>query len=255
MKKVQKLRRLLKMLSTVNLHNFSDRSQLEAFYHAYAFRGFNGQIMRAAFLVWLFESAGCTSFVETGTSYGLTTLAASRMFRRPVFTVELVGSRLLKAKILSLLCIAAGKGGKITFNKGSSPEWLKKILTGSRVGSLPMVYLDAHWYDYLPLRDELKICLARGDNIVVIDDFEITSDPGFGYDQYKDKKIGIDLIADLLPKDRVEVLLPAYESEHETHDRRGTCVILIDVQLNQIKKKSKASHKFASTLFEKSNAF
>jgi hypothetical protein len=46
-------------------------------------------------------------------------------------------------------------------------------------------YLDAHWNDDLPLADEVDIVFQRCPKaIVMIDDFEVPSDAGYGYDDY-----------------------------------------------------------------------
>ena len=48
-----------------------------------------------------------------------------------------------------------------------------------------LFYLDAHWHEYLPLRDELEIALGQFANaVVLIDDFQVPDDPGYGFDDY-----------------------------------------------------------------------
>ena len=46
-------------------------------------------------------------------------------------------------------------------------------------------YLDAHWNDDLPLADEIDIIFSRCPwAVVMIDDFEVPSDPGYQFDDY-----------------------------------------------------------------------
>jgi len=54
-----------------------------------------------------------------------------------------------------------------------------------RLNELPhlFAYLDAHWDADLPLAEELEIVLGWGsDAIVMIDDFQVPDDPGYGHD-------------------------------------------------------------------------
>jgi hypothetical protein len=58
------------------------------------------------------------------------------------------------------------------------------------------VYLDAHWDDNLPLAEELAIVFAVCRNaIVMVDDFQVPFDDGYGYDDYG---TGKSLIADYI---------------------------------------------------------
>lgn len=68
---------------------------------------------------------------------------------------------------------------------GSSDD----LLAGDALGLDPddrvVFYLDAHWNEHLPLRRELEIIRARYRNvIIVIDDFKVEGDDGYGYDDY-----------------------------------------------------------------------
>ncbi|GEM_PF-872171 len=87
---------------------------------------------------------------------------------------------------------------------------------------LTFFYLDAHWRDYLPLRDELaSIDLRHG--LAMIDDFRVPGDDLFGYDTYKDVAIAIELIADLT--DDMSVFFPAYPAAEEGYRPRGYCLL------------------------------
>jgi len=61
-----------------------------------------------------------------------------------------------------------------------------------------MIYLDAHWDDYWPLRDELKeILLYKNKPIVIIDDYK-TPDREYEFDTYHGNACGTEYIRDLL---------------------------------------------------------
>lgn len=50
------------------------------------------------------------------------------------------------------------------------------------VGKLPLLFLDAHLYDYWPLEDEIHVMSFSCPNaIVIIDDFEVLGRLEFGY--------------------------------------------------------------------------
>jgi predicted O-methyltransferase YrrM len=124
------------------------------------------------------------SVVETGTYYGQTTAEFSKMVDK-VFTIEINEIYYLKAKDL----FAKEKINNIISIVGSSPLEIKKIFTNNSFKSPALFYLDAHWYNYNPLIDELKeIANANIKNsIIVIHDFKV---PGknFGFDKFPDGK-------------------------------------------------------------------
>jgi hypothetical protein len=46
-------------------------------------------------------------------------------------------------------------------------------------------YLDAHWIEDLPLAEEIDIAFSRCPSaVVMVDDFQVPADPGYGYDDY-----------------------------------------------------------------------
>ncbi len=62
-----------------------------------------------------------------------------------------------------------------------------------------MFYLDAHWYENMPLPEELaSIGEQCGRAIILVDDFLVPWEPRFLYDEYPDRRIDIDPEAFLL---------------------------------------------------------
>jgi hypothetical protein len=46
-------------------------------------------------------------------------------------------------------------------------------------------HLDAHWEGDLPLQEEIEIILGRFPNfLIMIDDFRVPGDSGYGFDDY-----------------------------------------------------------------------
>ena len=208
-------------------------AELQALSRRRTMAGFNGQFLRARYLLHLFEASGCTSFLETGTWHGATALTARRLFRRPAWTVELVWRVHMFARLAARLTRTNG----ITFVRGDSRKALATWLQSAQIGSTPMAYLDAHWFHDHPLRREVELALERGRCIVVIDDCRVEADPGFGFDQ---QDFGPDSAFNFtvalpsfgpLPAERVIALQPAHRAADETGLRRGCTVLLIDVPL------------------------
>jgi len=130
--------------------------------------------------------------VETGTWKGHTTVALARMFPQ-VYTIEVDAER-----------FAANRLRFQTYSHvepllGNSPHVLLELI--DRLEYPLFAFLDAHWKEDWPLRDELKILLSvRRPKLIMIHDFKV---PGrdFGYDRYGSQQCALDYIADLLPHD------------------------------------------------------
>src|SRR5262249_15783341 len=88
-------------------------------------------------------------------------------------------------------------------------------------------YLDAHWSENLPLSDEIKIIFSSISRaIVMVDDFQVPDDVGYGYDDYGNgKALTGAYIAPQVVKYGLREFYPATPSALETGQRRG-CVVL-----------------------------
>lgn len=123
----------------------------------------------------LMKKSGVRNFVETGTFLGHTTRDVASTFPLVyVQTVELVYSTFQKNEE------SFSNFPNIKAVHGSSCDFLKKVILED---GPTLYYLDAHWGDSHPLRDELVIIRDRsiGNEIIVIDDFQVPNRP-FGYD-------------------------------------------------------------------------
>ena len=174
--------------------------------------GFNRECIRA-YIIWkLHQHFGCSAFVETGTLYGSTAAYVQRVFKTPVFTSEINPTYSLVSKINLLWASGIRKF------LSNSPDFLRRVCEPSAIGDRPMFYLDAHWYDYLPLTDELdtigKQC-PKG--IIVIDDFFNPRHPGFQYDTYGDIRIDADFVNNNLGTSRDDffVYYPSYSPDQD----------------------------------------
>ena len=87
-------------------------------------------------------------------------------------------------------------------------------------------YLDAHWYNYLPLNNELEIIFSSWNSpIVMIDDFEVPN-TDYQFDDYGDiGRINLDYIAPTVDKHKLSTFFPGKDPEYETGSKRGSVVL------------------------------
>lgn len=180
-------------------------------------RGFHGDRVLRAFIKNLLVCHGISAFVETGTSKGETTAFVAQQDRSlPVYTCEVhvPTYRETSARLASF--------PNIQMRESSSPAFLQGLVAKTSLGNLPLFWLDAHWYEFWPLRDELSIITSQlGSAVILIDDFEIPGRPQFGYDttnQYHGRptaeapiECNLDYIKDALdPRHTYDIIFPKY---------------------------------------------
>ena len=150
-------------------------------------------------------------FLETGTFFGFTT----RFFIGqgiPVYSAEIRRSYAAAARL------RLGVAPELRLRRAESLTVVKEVR--SKGFKRPFVYLDAHWYDDLPLGREISdLFEGDGDTLIVVDDFQVPHDPGYGYDEYKGVPLGLEMID--VPPDAIAAV-PAGEASGETGARRGT---------------------------------
>ena len=171
---------------------------------------FNGQHVRMHTVRRLLDVFSPDAVVETGTFLGDTT----RFFAGnlvPVYSVE--ASRLFFAA--SRLSLAANND--VYLSRGDSGALVSRLVDGDRFRR-PLAYLDAHWYGSLPLRDEVAALLRCDSFVAVVDDCRVPGDQGYGFDDYGDARIDIELLAGM----DLAAAYPAGAAEDETGARRGT---------------------------------
>ena len=142
---------------------------------------FNGQTARQALFVDILTKTGPHAIVETGTFLGATTEFMSQA-GLPVFTIEahprnygFARARFWRKRNVKLLY-------------GDSRTGLHKLFDGALHPLFRLTiffYLDAHWNDDLPLAEEIDIIFSHCPMaVVIIDDFEVPFDAGYGFDDY-----------------------------------------------------------------------
>ena len=179
---------------------------------------FNAQVRRQQ----LFEDlAGQVAFgavVETGTHHGTTAAHLHQVTGAPVHSFELDARRygFAATRLRSLpavsLHLGDSRAGIAALDPTTEPTFF---------------YLDAHDERHeLPLLEELDLAFARWPRaVVMIDDFAVPDDPGYGFDEHH--TVGA-LTLDLLGSRAMPptaVWFPASPGDDETGYRRG-CVVL-----------------------------
>jgi hypothetical protein len=173
---------------------------------------FNGQTARQALFVDLMAKTRPHAIVETGTSLGATTELMSQT-GLPVFTIELyprhygfARARFLRTRNIKLLF-------------GDSRTGLRALFDGplhTLADRTVFFYLDAHghMYEDLPLAEEIDIVFRRCRSaVIMIDDFEVPCDTGYGYDDYgPGKALVLDYIRPAISAHRLRAFYPSTPS-------------------------------------------
>jgi hypothetical protein len=191
---------------------------------------FNGQKTRLRVFQAINKCVCFDHYVETGTFLGMTTHFLARTAQRhgaDVYSCE------INERFFSIASRTVGDLGNVHLRRGDSVEFLQSLSPGLS-DATNFVYLDAHWYDYLPLRDELLILGQWRNTVVMIDDFKVPSDERFGWDKYDDEReICLQHIAGSFG-DR-PVYFPGYPAQDEGDvPPRGYCVIATSPTLQRV---------------------
>jgi hypothetical protein len=81
---------------------------------------------------------------------------------------------------------------------GNSPDVIEAVAPVLQKSGLTVYFLDAHWGDYWPIRDEIKV-LQKYDNLILIaDDFKVPSRKDWGYISYKGQDLDWEYIKDVV---------------------------------------------------------
>lgn len=229
------------------------------------FDGFHGDKINQQYVLKLISFFKTSSFLETGTWQGDTTgFVAAHNKRLPVFTCEINPNFFEHSRIR----LKKFKNIKI-FNQ-SSEQFIAKSNTDSlNIGNMPLFYLDAHWYDYWPLLDELRVIIKNYSPVIIlIDDFEVPGRPDYKFDiggggslEWSGKKIidkrktNIDLIFPLLKElDEFKLLFPSYTFEEtNTNVLVGYITIFfgLDKEFQELMKDKFITQHFKSYLLQK----
>jgi len=214
---MQNLRKNLRAL--IGIADYKSRDHRKFYPWGFAM---NGQTSRLEAVRQIIFATEIARIIETGTYRGTTTEWFAQ-FGLPVETVE------TDTRFFSFSKARLSRFPNVAIHLGSSVPFLTRRLAGANMNDRVLFYLDAHWENSLPLREELQIIFARQPNsVIVIDDFEVRDDDGYHYDDYgPDRALTLDYVErSNLPA--YHAFYPATPSKQETGARSGWIVLTPD---------------------------
>jgi hypothetical protein len=187
----------------------------------------NGQTARLEAVREIIHVCQIERIIETGTFRGTTTewLAG---FGIPVISIEAHASsyEFSKRRLASFRNVIVEESNSVDALGAILPELPKAVPI--------FFYLDAHWDNYLPLRDELHlICSFLEDFVIVVDDFEVTGDPGYTFDDYGFGKSLTEGYLRTTDAAHLNLFYPVVPSHEETGARRGWVVIAGSAKMSE----------------------
>lgn len=178
---------------------------------------FHGDIILKRFLLEVISTFKVSSFIETGTHMGhSTTFVTSMKKSLKIFSCE------INKDFFNISKDALKSYRNISVYNENSPVFLRNLIQSNTIGSLPLFFLDAHWYEYWPLRDELNIITSSLDKaIIIVDDVKIPGREDFasiinkiniaGVDNKNIRLVNVEMIKQVLNSSSgYDFLLPSY---------------------------------------------
>jgi hypothetical protein len=153
--------------------------------------------------------------VETGTFRGATALFFSNLLGCRVHSVELL------QRYYGFAERRCASDPNVRLTHGDSREFLRR-LAPEIDDHTTLFYLDAHWGADVPRFEELGIVAGWERAVVMIDDFQVPGDPGYGFTHYGGTPLNLDYLPELPGWTR---FFPAAPSSEETGATRG-CIVL-----------------------------
>jgi hypothetical protein len=198
---------------------------------------FNGQKYRLRIFFDLLYQFPLRAIVETGTFRGTTT-ALFGATGLPVYSSEIHPRSFAYSRMRFFF-----QSGLVHLYQADSRSFLRGLGEDPSVPKDDVFFfLDAHWGDDLPLREELEIIFRTwAAPLVMIDDFRV-SGTAYAYDSYgPDKTLDLGYIAPVVTDHNLATFFPAAAPSDETGLRRGSVVVcnqvsgaVIDAHLNTL---------------------
>jgi hypothetical protein len=186
--------------------------------------GFNQQVVRKQIFEEIVSSMALDRIIETGCFIGDSTSFMSQTSGLPVLSSEINPHffRVAKKRL-------AGLPG-VVVEQSDSRQFLRSIVERGLCDERTFFYLDAHWHEDLPLREEVDLIGTHWSQFVImIDDFEVPDDPGYGFDSYgSDKMLTLGYLRSKVDEHNLVAFFPAAKSELESGGVRGCAVLAND---------------------------
>jgi predicted O-methyltransferase YrrM len=183
----------------------------------------NGQTARLELAEQILSSCKISRIVETGTYRGTTTVWFAK-FGLPVMTVE------VNPQFAEFSRLRLKKFSNVEVRHEHSIAALGRLAAKTHErNAVTFFYLDAHWAEDLPLREEVEIITENFPKaVIMIDDFEVPDDPGYGFDDYgRGQRLSLDLLSQSKAP-TLAVYFPSATSDRETGEKRGSVTVTVD---------------------------
>ena len=193
--------------------------------------GLNGQKHRKKIFRELVNACAFDAIVETGTFKGDSAGYMAQTADLPVYTTE------VNARFSLLARIRLRSVPGVNFFLGDSRKFLQRLPTILNDRSKRLFfYLDAHWYADLPLEGELDIIAKDWEwFVIMIDDFQVPGDEGYGYDSYGEgQTLTFERFAGVFRQHRLVPFFPNLPSRQETGIKRGCAVLAREPEMVEI---------------------
>ncbi|MBS1160444.1 MAG: hypothetical protein H6R15_2863 [Proteobacteria bacterium] len=183
--------------------------------------GFNGQKIRKAIFNELCDTFSFQSIIETGTYTGNTSGYMATQTGLPLSTCE--SNRVLVALAKNRLSGIPG----VKCYAMDSRDFLNTLTHLDVSSERVFIYLDAHCHDDLPLKQEIEIiCKTWKEFAIMIDDFQVPGDKGYGYDSYAgNQALSINNFLPVFLQNGLAPFFPALPSSKETGAKRGSVIL------------------------------
>jgi len=191
----------------------------------------NGQQHRRQMVETFLRRLPIDAIVETGTYRGTTTAYLAKLTSLPIYTVE------FSRRFQTFSWLATRRFKNVRCFGGDSRSFLRELAADKQLHEKTILfYLDAHWDADLPLAEELRIIFSSWDRaVVLIDDFQVIGDSGYGYDDYGlGSALTYDYIGPVQKQFGLFTFFPSLSSAEETGTKRGSITIVADSSLRRM---------------------
>lgn len=188
----------------------------------------NGQSHRQRMVEAFIRDLPLHAIVETGTYRGTTTAYLAAVSALPIYTVEVDRRKQGFSFAMLRQC------NNVRRYSGDSRQFLRRLAaTPDLADKTVLFYLDAHGNGELPLAEEIDIIFRHWRRaVVLIDDFQVPDDAGYGYDNYgPGKALNRDYIEPAVRAFSLRTFFPSVKSKSETGWKRGSVTLAADPDL------------------------
>ncbi|ANM31401.1 hypothetical protein ABI59_20225 [Acidobacteria bacterium Mor1] len=182
---------------------------------------FNGQDGRKRLVSQILEELSPAAIIETGTYRGGTTQYLSQTQQLPIYSIE------SEPRFHYYARWRLRGADRVELFLGDSRSGLRELAGRQELRDARLFfYLDAHWYDDLPLLGEMQIIADSWKEwIVLVDDFCVPGDEGYGFDDYGPTKcLSVDCLGDF-SSFGAQAWFPSIPSDQESGLRRGSILL------------------------------